>query len=202
MYINNMNNNRKELLEIGNKTIDKFPERPLAYLFVSMAYLQEEKYAKALEKLEKGQDLAQGTTLESQFNIFLGDAYYYTGNFEKSKDIFETILESDPDNIPVKNNYSYYLSIEGQNLKKAQKMSKSTILAEPDNPTYLDTYAWILFKRKKYEEALQYIEKAYQNGGNDSEEILEHYIEILKKLNFEKKSEQINNELLKLKDED
>jgi Tfp pilus assembly protein PilF len=167
-----------------------------------MAYLQEEKYAKALEKLEKGQDLAQGTTLESQFNIFLGDAYYYTGNFEKSKDIFETILESDPDNIPVKNNYSYYLSIEGQNLKKAQKMSKSTILAEPDNPTYLDTYAWILFKRKKYEEALQYIEKAYQNGGNDSEEILEHYIEILKKLNFEKKSEQINNELLKLKDED
>jgi tetratricopeptide (TPR) repeat protein len=52
-------------------------------------------------------------------------------------------------------------------------------MAEPDNPTYLDTYAWILHKAGKYELALKYIEKANQSGGDEDPDILEHYGDIL-----------------------
>jgi tetratricopeptide (TPR) repeat protein len=72
-------------------------------------------------------------------------------------------------------------------LEKAEKMSHITILAEPDNPTYLDTYAWILYKAGKQELALEYIEKAVRSGGGDDPDILEHYGDILYAL--EKKEE-------------
>ena len=77
------------------------------------------------------------------------------------------------------NNYGYYLSLREVELEKAEKMSRITIIAEPDNPTYLDTYAWILYKSGKKELALEYIEKAIQSGGNEDPDILEHCGDIL-----------------------
>ena len=38
-------------------------------------------------------------------------------------------------------------------------MSQKTILAEPDNATYVDTYAWVLFRLGRYEEAKAYADK-------------------------------------------
>src|SRR5690606_39670162 len=61
--------------------------------------------------------------------------------------------------LPILNNYAYYLSIEGIELAKAETMISKVIELEPLNPTYLDTYAWILFKRENYLEALYFIEQ-------------------------------------------
>ena len=78
----------------------------------------------------------------------------------------------------VLNNYSYYLSLRDEKLDYAEQLSKKTILAEPNNSTYLDTYAWILYKQKKYAEALIYIKRAYLNGGDKNDVIVEHYGDI------------------------
>ena len=53
-------------------------------------------------------------------------------------------------------------------------MSRRTIKAEPDNPYYLDTYAWILHRMGRDNEARPYIEKAVQRD-DESEEVKEHY---------------------------
>lgn len=53
-------------------------------------------------------------------------------------------------------------------------MSYRTVQAEPDNSTFLDTYAWILFMQKKYAEALQYIDMAVKNDTTKSAVIIEH----------------------------
>jgi len=85
-----------------------------------------------------------------------------------------------PQNLPVLNNYSYYLSLERKNLDKAEQMSGITIKAEPTNPTYLDTYGWILFEQGAYTMAKIYIEKAIEYGKDEtSAEVLEHYGDVL-----------------------
>ncbi len=38
-------------------------------------------------------------------------------------------------------------------------MSKRTVDHEPNNATYLDTYAWILYQQKRYEQAYEIIER-------------------------------------------
>ncbi len=59
----------------------------------------------------------------------------------------------------VLNNYAYYLALDDSNLVRAEEMSYKTIKEEPENPIYVDTYMWILFKQQRYEEAKAYAEK-------------------------------------------
>ena len=65
------------------------------------------------------------------------------------------------------------------NLEKAEEMSRITIETEPENATYLDTYAWILFKAGKLELAKEYIEMAIRFGGDSDPDILEHCGDIM-----------------------
>ena len=72
------------------------------------------------------------------------------------------------------NNYAYFLSKMGEQLDRAEEMSYKTVKAEPKNATFLDTYAWILFKQQRYAEAKIYIEQALQNDSDASAVIIEH----------------------------
>ena len=80
------------------------------------------------------------------------------------------------------NNYAYYLSEEGKNLKKAYRMSKKAIAKNPDNATYLDTFGWILHLMHKDLEAKPFFKHAMLYGGKDSAVILLHYAEVLDRL--------------------
>ena len=73
----------------------------------------------------------------------------------------------------------YFLSLEGKKLKKALAMSRKTIEAEPDNPTYLDTYAWILHLLGQDVEAKAMFKHAMLYGGKEQATILDHYAEVL-----------------------
>ena len=74
------------------------------------------------------------------------------------------------------NNYAYYLSEKGVDLHKAEAMSYKTIKAEPNNGTYLDTYAWILFMEERYADAKTYIDQALKNRDStaDNSTVIEH----------------------------
>jgi len=96
------------------------------------------------------------------------------------------------------NNYAYYLSLRNERLDLAMKYSSLTIEIEPDNPSFLDTTAWILYKLGEYGEALKYIEMAYQNGGNHRYEIVKHYGQILVKLGRVEEAKKYFNHALTL----
>ena len=69
-------------------------------------------------------------------------------------------------------------------------MSKKTIEAEPDNATYLDTFAWILHLQGKDLEAKPFFKHAMLYGGKESPVILRHYATVLEALG-EKDSAQV-----------
>ena len=92
---------------------------------------------------------------------------------------YDAALKIDPTYVPVLNNYAYFLSMEGKRLNKAYAMSKITVEKEPDNPTYLDTFGWILYLQGKALEAKPFFKHAMLYGGKDSVVILDHYAEVL-----------------------
>ncbi len=169
-----------ENLYIKSKTaIDSFPDYSLFYLFNGVSANQTGRTEKGIEILTKGlKTLKNNPDLEIDFFTNLGEAYYNNKEYKRSDYYFDEVLKREPDNIYVINNYSYYLSLREEKLEYAESISKKTILAEPNNSTYLDTYAWILFKLKRYEDALYYIKKAFENGGANSNVIVEHYGDI------------------------
>lgn len=107
------------------------------------------------------------------------DCYHSLGRLDESFREYDRILKKHPDNVLLLNNYAYYLSLAGRNLSKAARMSRKAIDAEPENAVYLDTYAWILFKQKKYTQAKTCFKKAMLYGGKNQPEILRHYAALL-----------------------
>ena len=112
----------------------------------------------------------------------IGDSYYALGDASSAFKAYDKALKIQPDYLPVLNNYAYYLSQEVKKLRKALKMSKITVEAEPDNATYLDTYGWILHLLGRSKEAKPVFKHAMIYGGKDSAVILAHYAAVLRRL--------------------
>ena len=90
--------------------------------------------------------LIENPLLESDFHGQIGDLNFSWTQGRRHLRAMKA-LQLNPQNLPVLNNYSYYLSLDKRDLDKAEMMSGITIKAEPMNPTYLDTYGWILLNR-------------------------------------------------------
>ncbi len=164
------------------KAVTYFPNQALIYFYGGTAYLSKNDYEKSVQFLEQGKKMSStNLQLLSVLNGQLGDAYNGLEEYKKSDDAYEEALDFDPDNDHVLNNYSYFLSLRKDKLDLAEKMASKLIENDPDNPTYLDTYAWVLYQNDKIEEAKKYIEIAIVHD-EVSSTIFEHYGDILFKL--------------------
>ena len=180
MFVENVLGEYERLYEESIEAIKIFPMAPTLYLFKGIACIENGNEDEAIETLKTGLKIAgENKDLIIQLYSMLGEAYRNKGQNHLSDDAFNKVLEIDKKNLYVLNNYSYYLSLREQKLEKALEMSKICIEKEPESSTYLDTYAWILFKMKNYKKAKKYLELALKNNGSKSSEIVEHYGDIL-----------------------
>ncbi len=182
--------NDKEGLERDSKrATELFPNQPIPYLFYGVVQLENKNYKEATEYLEIGKDyVIDNPPLKTQFYATLGDAYNSMKLYDKSDAAYEKALEIDSKNIHVLNNYSYFLSLREEKLERAEKLSALCNELEPNQPNYLDTYAWILYKQGKYVQAKEWLEKAVSVGGDKNAVILEHLGDVLYQLNQPKEA--------------
>jgi pentatricopeptide repeat protein len=172
-----------ELQSKSSTAMTLFPTQALFYYMNGLANAQKEAYREAIDAYIGGVDyVVDNPAFKEQFYINLADAYHNIKEHEKSDMYFDKVLVMNPDNSLVLNNYSYYLSLRGEKLERAEEMSRKAVNAEPDSPTFLDTYAWVLYQRKNYTEALKWMQFALNNGGDKEDIILEHYGDILYRL--------------------
>ena len=163
----------------SDQALEMFPNQNKIYYFNGFANLQKRNYQEAIGALEQSKRLSSSNPkMVAELNSLLGDAYNATKAYDKSDKAYEDALATDPNNEAVLNNFSYYLALRKTNLEKAEKMSSLLIKNNPDDPTYLDTYAWVLYSRQKYKEARKVIERAISTG-NANATHFEHYGDIL-----------------------
>lgn len=167
------------VLRLCETALKHNPELSSAYYYSAISMYQVKDAEKALSFLADGIEMVDDSLDKSSLYRLRSELYYDMGRLEDAFMDYDSTLMYNPDDIGVQNNYAYFLSVSGKNLDKALKMSANTIKAEPNNPTYLDTYAWILFKMGRYQEAKEYIIRAMNEDGEKSPEIVEHYGDIL-----------------------
>ena len=184
-------NDLDEVIRIASPALEYNPDAMEFYYYLGLAYYQKEDSDKALEVFQKGVRQVNEKSdkgIVSDFYAILGDIYHTKEMSAEAYAAYDSSLVYNPNNIGTLNNYAYYLSVERKNLDKAEEMSYRTVKAEPENATYLDTYAWILFEKERYTEARIYIEQAMKNGGDTSRVIVEHCGDIYYKLGETKKA--------------
>ena len=163
----------------AEEAISIFPTVPEPYLYNGIALSRLSKHDEAIETLITGRDVVvDNPQLQAQFWSSLGDAYNEAERFADSDKAYDKALALEPDNAGTLNNYAYYLSVRNEQLEKAERMSKRSLEITPGSATYMDTYAWILFRLAKYADAKVWIEKALASGEADGV-VVEHYGDIL-----------------------
>ncbi len=179
LYLETQTGQFDQVIAHSEKALEMFPNQGMVHFFNGNAHLQKRNYDEAIFSLEQSKKLSsKNPKLIAEINSTLGEAYNAIKAYDKSDKAYDEALAVDPSNDVVLNNYSYYLSLRKTNLEKAEKMSALLIKNNPDNPTFLDTYAWVLYARQKYKEARKMIERAI-NTGNANATHIEHYGDIL-----------------------
>ena len=174
------NGNYDSLVQYCEQAIEFFPNQPIFYFYSGLGYLILEDYRKSVRSLEQGLEYTHDKSLKALFYGQLGDAYYHREELEKAYASYDQCLSIQPDNYPVLNNYSYYLSLRGDHLDKALTMSTRLVANNPEDATFLDTHGWVLFVRGDYVKAHQYLQKAAELKEDGT--IVEHLGDVLFKL--------------------
>ncbi len=182
--------NTSEVLSFSQLAIERFPLSPTFYYYQALAFSQKENHKLCIESLLKGKDfIFDNDELLSDFYSLLGNEYHALNDNKSSDDSYDKALIYNPNNIYVLNNYSYYLSNRDEKLVLAKKMILKCLelTSENPNPSFIDTYAWILYKLGEYELAKKEIEKALDLE-KYSAVIFDHYGDILLKLGMKEKA--------------
>lgn len=166
----------------ANEALEYFPNQSIFYYYLGMGNYINKNYEEAIQAYENGKKFSKkDPKLYSVFSGQLGDIYHHIEEFEKSYQSYDDALKANPTNDHVLNNYSYFLSVKNKNMEKALKMSTTLIKNYPDNATYLDTHGWVLYVIGDYKGAYEFLKKAVLDSDNGT--IIEHYGDVLYRLN-------------------
>ena len=168
----------KQIIKVCEPGIEATPDALEFYYYLAIAYNQAEQPDSVISICKRALEHTTADSkkeIVSDFYSILGDMYHTQKQMKEAYAAYDSALVYNPSNIGALNNYAYYLSVERRDLDKAEEMSYKTVKAEPNNATYLDTYAWILFEKGNYAEARIYIDNAMKSeGGDKSDVIVEH----------------------------
>ena len=178
-----------DVLTYSTEALKKYPDEPILLLLQGDSYVIKEQYVEAIKPLKHSYSILSSlNNVNNNVNNIkvsvmnaLATSYFYTDSSKMAYSYFEEILKIDQYDVSALNNYSYYLSLNKENLDYAEVMARKANDIRPGNPTFLDTYAWVLFQKKNYTEALFIIERAIDliNKEKENSEIYDHYGDIL-----------------------
>ncbi len=169
--------------EVVDSALLLYPSYPDVYFFKALASYRMKDHSLAIENIETGIDfILDSAAIWIDFKNLEAEIYYDKKDYVRSFSIYEEILTKNPENEMVANNYAYFLAQQNQKLGRAESLIVGLLKRNPADHKFLDTYAWVLYKGKKYNKALEQIELALKSGGESSSVLNEHHGDILSAL--------------------
>lgn len=153
------------------------PAEATYYYYPALTYLQDHHTADALALLNRATEaVAPKADLSQLAELYLlkADLLHETGRRKEAYEAYDSVILYDSGNLLARNNYAYFLAEDGERLDYAEKLSRRTVEAEPTNATFLDTYAWILFRKKDYEQARTFIDSTLRHDPAPTATLYEH----------------------------
>ena len=157
-----------------------------------------EAYLESLDKLDaaKRLDPAVRDRVKDRTRYLLSGLYVDAGDIDKAARQLQTLIKKDPDNPTYKNDLGYIWVDHDQKIEESEKLIREALELDKkrkekakadglidevtESAAYLDSLGWVLFKQKKYAEALPYLKKAAadEDEGNHLE-IWDHVADCL-----------------------
>lgn len=157
----------------------RFPRDPELGMTVLLTQLQAGDTLAAIGTAQEVIRYSRNDSIAGSAYGFCGDMAHLRGDNKAAYRYYEQALKLRPGNPLILNNFAYFLSEEQRDLERALKMSARANELDPQNATFLDTQAWVLYRLGRYEEAQALMRQALVLDTTGSAELLLHYGDIL-----------------------
>jgi tetratricopeptide (TPR) repeat protein len=98
---------------------------------------------------------------EAKIMTVLAGIYSEAGRFHKAEGIYRKALSLEPENPNRQNNLAYFLIDNDRNFNEGMELIDKVLESDPYNYNFQDTKGWGLYKRGKYKEAVEILQKSW-----------------------------------------
>jgi tetratricopeptide (TPR) repeat protein len=170
----------KEAVKTGDAALGIYPNQAIIYYYTAFALHRDNQNAAALSNIKTALQLdGDNKDLQALILGLQGEILIDEQKFSEANTAFDKAVALAPTNYLLLNNYAFYLALRNQHLDKAESLIAKAAAAMPGNPSVADTYALVLLKLEKYDQAKVWAEQALQGNGAKNGLYLEHYGDIL-----------------------
>jgi tetratricopeptide (TPR) repeat protein len=152
-------------------------------------------YLDAIERLKKNKNLEEKRRdgISDGLRYLLSGIYVDAKKIDKAAEQLQILLKRKPDNPTFNNDLGFIWADHDMNLDESEKLIRKAIEEDrkerkkdpeltpeedKDNPAYLDSLGWVLFKKKDYKEAKKYLLEAVKEKEGQHIEILDHLADV------------------------
>ena len=132
-----------------------------------------EKYQNLVDEFDSDHSTRSGRQALREARFALSNLCVVNKEFDQAEEWLEQVLDEFPNNIGALNDLGYLYADQGKYLQRSLKMVTRAVQREPDNVAYMDSLGWTLYKLERYDEAIEYLQKAAQTKDPDGV-ILDH----------------------------
>jgi len=161
------------------RTMGKYDEAAKVYQDVIAAIEKDERFPEDKRKL-----------FANDTRYTMSGLYIDANKVDKAVEVLRGLVKGDPDNPTYNNDLGYIMADNNMNLDEAEKLIRKALeddrkqrKANPkikpeddkDNPGYVDSLGWVLYKKKNYKEAKEELKKALEQPDGQHLEIYDHF---------------------------
>lgn len=145
----------------GRQALQRFPSDIYAGLVAASGLTVADDNRQALAVLDSIRILpTHNPKAVAQIYAFKADIMARLEMVDSAVVNYERAVALDAENYMALNNAAYYMAEHGGDLPRAEVYASIACAAEPENATYLDTYAWIMFRKRDFARAQELIDRA------------------------------------------
>lgn len=150
----------KRAAELGGESLRMRTRVPWVLYYAKRYQEAYEAYRQLVDQHASQYDNPEVRDVLREARLALSHICVLQNDNAQAEEWLEQVLDEFPTDVGAMNDLGYLWADQGKHLRRALRMTRAAVAAEPENAAYRDSLGWALYRLGRYEEALQELERA------------------------------------------
>lgn len=149
-----------EIERVARETLDHFPDLEAVHFLMAISVALQGRDEEAVALIDTIRPTTERSKIWASAVYEMRASAVQYDSLQLALKYFDKATSLNPENYSALNNSAYMMAVNGVDLDRAEINSMIAVASDSSNPTYIDTYAWVLFKKQDFAKAREQIDLA------------------------------------------